>query len=387
MDVDIAIVGGGLVGAGLAAALAPSPFSVAVLEGAVSPGAESTGWDTRIYALSEASRKFLATWRAWNELDASRIAVIDRMLVWGDRGERLEFSAHDSGFSHLAWMVEGGALTRALWAVLERQGRAVLKRGARPQALLASDRDVTLSLGNGEVVRARLVVGADGAHSFVREQAGIDAEVKSYHQSGVVANFACERPHRNTAFQWFRNDGVLAWLPLPGQRMSMVWSTPGGHAAELLALAPEELCRRVAEAGGQMLGSLSLLAPPSAFPLALMHARGRVRPRVALVGDAALTVHPLAGHGANLGFADAACLAQVLCAARPGADPGERLLLRRYERARAGDIMLMRTATDGLARLFGDGSRVAGWARNTGLAWVNRATPLKNLMARHAAGM
>jgi len=389
MEVDIAVVGGGLVGASFAAALAGAPFSVAVLEGSGDDALrapESGLWDARIYALSQASRNFLESIGAWQELDPARTACIDRMHVFGDRGKRLEFSAHDSGLAHLAWIVESGALARALWKVLERQGRARLLRNARPEALLIAEQRATLSLAGGDRVLARLVVGADGARSFVRDQAGMVVDVKPYGQSGVVANFDCGRPHRGTAWQWFHDDGVLAWLPLPGDRMSMVWSTGEEHAAGLLALSADELCARVAKAGGHALGELKLLAAPSAFPLALSTVKHRVLKRVALVGDAAQTIHPLAGHGVNLGFADAACLAEVLLSAPPGMDPGDHALLRRYERARAEDIMLMRTATHGLATLFGLHSGLAARVRNMGLEWVNRATPLKNLLARHAAG-
>jgi 2-octaprenylphenol hydroxylase len=155
-------------------------------------------------------------------------------------------------------------------------------------------------------------VGADGADSWVRVQAGLQADTLLYGEMGVVANFECEKPHHNTAFQWFRPDGVLAWLPLPGNRISVVWSTPEAHARTLLGLDEASFCQRIAEAGGNRLGALTLLTPPAAFPLRLMRMPRIVAKRLALIGDAAHAIHPLSGHGINLGFLDARELAQAL---------------------------------------------------------------------------
>ena len=387
MEADIVIVGGGLVGASLAAALKAAPFRLVVLESTAAEPPDPSAWDSRMYAISAASKAFLESIGAWQKMDASRLTPVERMHVTGDRGRSLDFSAYDSGLDALAWIVESGTMAGAIWSVLEHQHNATLLRPAKPTALTVTDRAATLALDDGRSVQARLVVGADGAQSFVREEAGIAVDVKSYEQSGVVANFRCEKPHRGIAYQWFRDDGILAWLPLPGERMSMVWSTPEPHVAELLALSAADLCAQVAAAGGHTLGDLELITAPVAFPLALRQAQHMVVPRIALVGDAAHTVHPLAGHGVNLGFGDAAGLAAVLRAARAGADPGERLLLRRFERAGAEELMLMRATTDGLARLFGARSHAAGWLRNTGLALVDRLPFMKNMLANHATGL
>ena len=197
-----------------------------------------------------------------------------------------------------------------------------------------------------------------------------------------MANFACARPHRGIAYQWFRRDGVLAYLPLPQERISIVWSTPDAHARELLALEPAELCRRVAEAGGATLGALEPLTPPAAFPLTRMRARCLTLGRVALVGDAAHVVHPLAGQGINLGFGDAHSLADLLRGAR---DPGDRLLLRRFERARAEDILATRLVTDGLFRLFEADHAGLARIRNFGLNLADAIPVIKTLLARRAA--
>jgi ubiquinone biosynthesis UbiH/UbiF/VisC/COQ6 family hydroxylase len=209
--------------------------------------------------------------------------------------------------------------------------------------------------------------------------------VDNYGQLGVVANFAIARPHQGTAFQWFRRDGVLAYLPLAGDRMSMVWSTPEGHGRELAALEPAELCRRVAAAGSGALGDLDLVTPPKAFPLQRLTAESMIAPRLALVGDAAHVVHPLAGQGVNLGFGDARVLAEVL-RNRGAADPGDRVLLRRYERARAEAILAMRTVTHGLVGLFGLPGEIPSRFRNLGLNLTDRLPVIKNLLVRNAVG-
>jgi len=242
---------------------------------------------------------------------------------------------------------------------------------------------VEIGLEGGRSLSARLAVGADGADSWLRHAAGIQVRSRSYAQQGVVANFACGRMHRNAAYQWFRRDGVLAYLPLPQGRISMVWSTSDAHARELLELPPAQFCRRVAEAGGEALGSLEPLTPPAAFPLMSMNAEQIARDRVALVGDAAHVVHPLAGQGINLGFGDAHALAELL---RDAPDAGDRLLLRRFERARAEDILAMRLVTDGLYRLFNADYPAIARIRNLGLNLTDSFPVIKTLLARRAIG-
>jgi ubiquinone biosynthesis UbiH/UbiF/VisC/COQ6 family hydroxylase len=210
--------------------------------------------------------------------------------------------------------------------------------------------------------------------------------VRPYGQLGVVANFECASAHEGIARQWFSAEGVLAWLPLPGKRVSMVWSAPEALARELLAMPPDALAARVARAGGDALGDMRLTGAPAAFPLNLSRADTLVRPGLALVGDAAHTVHPLAGQGVNLGFADAAALAGILAARESFRSCGDLRLLRRYERARAGDILAMRWATDGLARLFASRAGPVAWLRNTGLNLTASSPVLKTLLARQALG-
>jgi ubiquinone biosynthesis UbiH/UbiF/VisC/COQ6 family hydroxylase len=220
----------------------------------------------------------------------------------------------------------------------------------------------------------------------VRKQARIGAESRPYHQLGVVANFICEKPHGSVARQWFRSDGVLALLPLPGNRVSMVWSTAETAGRALVSIPPETLCEEVRAASHDTVGALSLLTPPAAFPLRRTKVARLVAPRVALVGDAAHVVHPLAGQGVNLGFRDARELGTILRHSGPAADCGALSLLRRFERARAEDILSMMLTTDALQKLFNSNLPALPAIRNWGLRMTGRLRPVRSLLAHHAIG-
>ena len=224
-------------------------------------------------------------------------------------------------------------LQHVLWQAIEAQPSIQRLCPARCGSLQVTGLGATLKTEEGAEIESGLVIGADGAQSWVRAQAGLAAESKAYDQIAVVANFATERGHGNVARQWFRSDGVLAWLPLPGQRISIVWATESALAESLLQLAPEELCRRVVEAGGGLLGEFRLVTRPESFPLRRLTVPRTVRCGVALVGDAAHVIHPLAGQGVNLGFRDARVLTDVLAHRAPRQSLGEETLLRRYERS------------------------------------------------------
>jgi ubiquinone biosynthesis UbiH/UbiF/VisC/COQ6 family hydroxylase len=286
--------------------------------------------------------------------------------------------------SELAWIVEDALLQDALWHSLESQEQLDLFAPAECERFESHEDRVALTLRDGRQIDARLAIGADGARSFLRTHAGIPARERAYGQSAVVANFACGRPHRNAALQWFQRGPVLALLPLPGEHVSMVWSTSDAHAAQLMALPGDALASEVAGASAHALGPLSLLSPPRSFPLRSLTAARSVASRVALVGDAAHVVHPLAGQGANLGFQDARVLAEVLRGREPFRDPGEMRLLRRYERSRSEAILAMRATVHGLFLLFGAEERLFGPLRNAGLNLVDRLPVLKNVLMRRA---
>lgn len=385
MDFDVVIVGGGLAGLALAVALRASHLAVALIEGKT-PTAPS-GWDARIYAVSPANARFLDDIGAWRHIDSSRVTAVHRMEIRGDGNGRLDFSAYDSGVDELAWIAEASLLQRELWESAKRQSNLTLFCPATPQRVEFSADKAALELVDGRTLRAKLIVAADGADSWTRNAAGIDVEFHPYGQQGVVANFACEKPHRNTAFQWFRADGVLAYLPLPPDKlMSIVWSAPDEYARELLALPPADFCRRVAAAGQDRLGALELITPPAGFPLRLMRAPHFVAPRLALIGDAAHAIHPLSGHGINLGFQDARVLAEVLTQRPAHVDCGDERWLRRYERVRKEEVVALQSVTDGLQRLFSSPSLPLSVLRNFGLNLTNHLPVARDVLIRYAMG-
>jgi 2-polyprenylphenol 6-hydroxylase len=386
MDFDIVIVGAGLVGASFAVALRDSGLKLALVE-AQTPVVAGDTWDSRVYAISPGSAAFLHGLGIWERLDRARICAVHDMLIHGDGADALlQFSAYESGVAELAWIVENRQLQSLLWQGLEQQQNLELVCPDRCATMHLRDDAAELTLAGGRTLHARLVVAADGMHSWVRQAAGIAVEQKAYAQMGVVANFTCAKAHDNAAYQWFRHDGVLAYLPLAGQRVSIVWSTPDAHAAELLALSADALCARVAEAGNDTLGKLDLLSPAMQFPLARLRAARLAVPRVALIGDAGHVLHPLAGQGVNLGFGDARALARAVLQREQFRDPGEIRLLRRYERGRAEDILALAWVTDGLQRLFAAPGAGAAKLRNTGLNLTNSLPVLKNLLVRRALG-
>jgi len=377
---QVAVVGAGLVGAATALALAQQGRRVALVERAVPPDPAEV-WDTRIYALTPANQLWLAGLGAWARMDATRVQPVYRMDVHGDAGGALRLDAYAVGTAQLAFIVESGRLQRALWDALIAHGDVDLLCPARIVELERAGRDTRVTLDDGRSLAAELVVGADGAHSRIRDWAGLSVTVAPYDQSGTVANFECEKPHRGTAFQWFFDSDILAFLPLPGNRMSMVWSTRTAHANELVALPADALAARVRQAGHDTLGALHCLTPAAAFPLRLMRVDSCVAAGVALVGDAAHGVHPLSGQGANLGLGDARALADTLGAQRR-ASPGDLRVLAAYARMRAEPVARMQAVTHGLHHLFADNR--AAWMRNVGLSWVDRLPPLKAALVREA---
>jgi ubiquinone biosynthesis UbiH/UbiF/VisC/COQ6 family hydroxylase len=375
VEVDLIVVGGGPVGAALARA-ARGLLSLALLapERRMPAQEPYEGFDARVYALSPGNVRFL------DELGAmpwERAIPVHAMRVYGDDASRIEFDAYRAGVPALAWILEDRLLQDALWRGLEAQVGV-------PESLEAGADRAVLGLAGGRRFRAHLVAGADGARSFVRERAGIAADDKPYGQVAVVANFACERAHANIAYQWFQKGPVLALLPLAGAHVSMVWSLPAPEAERIRLLPPEALCRELQAATGSALGQLSLVTAPRSYPLRRLSSRRLVAPRVALLGDAAHVIHPLAGQGLNLGLQDVRALSQALASRGPMRDAGDPRVLRRYERSRAEPILAMDTMVSGLYSLFGAPGPLAGRLRNAGLNLTDRVPVLKNLLIRQA---
>lgn len=382
MIYDTLIIGGGLVGAAMAVALKQQQRRVALLE--IRPPATDAerlekGWDARIYAISPANRQFLQSLHAWPS--ESRIQPVARMDVRGDGGGRIEFAAADIQADRLTSIAENRWLLAALWRQIEALEIPVFTEAAA--AIHTDIEAATLTLANGETLKTRLIIGADGANSWVRAQAGIAVQENAYGHHGVVANFHTEKNHHGTAYQWFKHGEVLAYLPLPDHKISIVWST--AVPEKLTALAPDDLAAAVTAQGEGMLGRLSPLSPAFAFELILRRPATTVAQRIMLIGDAAHTIHPLAGQGVNLGFGDAIEFARL---SQNAADLGAHQLLKRYAQNRLEPVRTMQLSCDGLFHLFGENHLPAlPWLRNNGLNWVNAAAPLKQRLIKHAMGL
>ncbi len=376
---DIAVVGGGLVGAAFALDLARqnSKLKIILIERNQPDFSQNEhGFDNKIYALSPKNYQHLQS--ITSGLDEKRVGTIDAMDVRGNHGGKIEFDQHDCRGNYLAKIVEYRNLHRAVYHELSNHDNVEFKSTSLAKVDNEAER-VSLYEKNGSKLEAKWLIAADGANSFVRQQGRFNLEEIPYYQSGVVANFRCEHDHHNIARQWFLGEGILAYLPLPNQQISIVWSS--NEPEYLLKLSADELCAAVAEAGEYSLGKLELITSAQAFPLKLNLINKFYSGRVILIGDAAHTIHPLAGQGVNLGFGDAWELTQLLASRVENLSPAE---LARYNYNRLAEVRKMQMTCHMLHRLFHNRLPLVDKVRNLGLNLVNRIAPLKKMMINSA---
>ncbi|MBK1706264.1 UbiH/UbiF/VisC/COQ6 family ubiquinone biosynthesis hydroxylase [Halochromatium glycolicum] len=388
--VDLAIVGGGMVGAALACACAERGLTIAVIDGQPPQRTWPAGQiDLRVSALSRASQRLLERIGAWPRIVELGISPYREMVVWDAvGGAAIQFDAAELGEPDLGHIVENRAIRLALWERLEASERVQLLCPASLAQLETDGAHALLRLADARGLSAELVVGADGRDSFVREALGIEVDALDYAQRALVAHVEVAHWHRETAWQRFLPTGPLAFLPLADGRCSIVWSADEDRAEHLLALDDAAFIGELEVAFDKRLGPILSSGPRAAFPLRRQHAREYVRPRAALVGDAAHSIHPLAGQGVNLGFLDVAALIDALDHARERRRSlGSLQTLRRYERARRGDNAAMVAAMDGFKRLFGNRNPLLVGARNLGLAVAAHLPGIKPLFIRQALGL
>ena len=394
---DVLVVGGGPVGACAAALLQRAggtgrrPLRIAVLEPARPvPPAATDALDARVSAFSRASERILATAGAWEHIQTARIQPYERMCVWpahlpARSPDALLFDAAYVGEADLGAIAENRLVQCAALEAFEAAGGTVIAGGLTGLSIREEDVQVQL---DADTLRCRLLVGADGARSRVREGTGIAVHAADYGQTAIVANVRTERPHERTAWQRFLGDGTLAFLPLADGTSSIVWSIEDAAARERLALPKRQFETALHEASDGVLGALELCTEPVGVPLRRLRAERFAAARCALIGDAAHVVHPLAGQGVNLGLLDAAALAEcVLEAQRAGEDPGALGPLRRYERWRKSELAPMAIAIDGFNRFLAHGAGPLSRVAQHGLAWVNRSEVLKRLLIGRALGL
>ncbi|RZT06309.1 Ubiquinone biosynthesis hydroxylase, UbiH/UbiF/VisC/COQ6 family [Duganella sp. CF402] len=393
IESDICIVGNGAIAKTAALGLAQAGLGVTLLGPPLPPtppASAEQGWDARVYALNHTAHKLLSSLRVWDALDHARVAPVDAMQVYGDGpgAGGLAFDAFGAHADTLTWILEDRNLNQALDAAL-RFAQNVKTATGRATGLLRAEDGATVHLDDGSSIKAALVVGADGAQSWVRGQCDIGFDYRSYNQCAVVSNFACELPHHGAAFQWFTGaEGIVALLPLPGNQVSLVWSAPEALADTLRTESAQQIADRLAVYAREKLGALTPLQPELVrdFPLKLVRPHKMTSARVALIGDAAHVVHPLAGHGMNLGFADVAQLIKTLSERESHRSIGDDRVLARYERARKEDVLLMQLTTDGLARLFETDIEPLRVVRNFGLNLLDKLPVLKRRLISHAMG-
>ncbi len=389
MQHDVIVVGAGLVGGVLANALAAQGLRLVVVDSGSAPVVDPQHCDIRVSALGRAADNVLRNLGIWEEMPRQRVSPFRAMVVW-DAGSvgAIRFDAAEIAQPYLGHIVENNALIDASHQVLSRFDTVTVLWRSRVQELVTSAHSVRIELSGGEAFTARVLVGADGAGSWVRRRLAIGSPRHDYAQRAIVAQVETEKPHQQTAWQRFLPTGPLAFLPLADGSSSIVWSCDRPTADELLELDDASFRARLASAFEHRLGDILRCGPPRSFPLSRSDAEAYIANRSALIGDAAHTVHPLAGQGANLGIADAVTLAEVLVdAANSGKDLGGRAVLRRYERWRKSENALMMYAMHGLQRLFSAPWGLVRGVRGLGLRVTDRSGPLKHAIIRRAMGL
>lgn len=398
-DYDILVVGGGMVGATAALALADQGWSVALVESSSAEalsrqaGAVSGVNDVepRVSALSLASRKLLTNLGVWQLLDPQHHCPYQRMVVWDGEGTgRIAFDSAEMHAESLGTIVENRVLLRAIYEAL-KAGTVELLDNTSVSGWWEEGDQRGIIIGDQQRLSASLVIAADGPKSRLRQWAGLPTRSWDYEQQAIVCTVETSQPHQSTAWQRFAITGPLAFLPLAhgdGHYSSIVWSQDTAEARRLMALDDADFRQELERAIEQQLGAIKAISPRFSFPLQQRYAKAYTRPGLALIGDAAHAIHPLAGQGVNLGYSDVRVLAEELQRAKQaGIRPDEPALLARYQRRRKGENLAMMGAMEGFKQLFARDELPLRWLRNTGMRWLNQSSLLKNRIAAEAMGI
>ena len=389
IDYPVTLIGGGIVGLFCAKLLAQAKIPVAVIETQPPALQWENEWDARVSAMNAVSQRMLQQIGVWSLLQHPSYAPLLALTAWDSMGgAEITFDSADVGASALGAIVENREIMRVLWEMLRQDAGVEFICPAQAVAIQKNEKSMCLILDQNKQINTQLIIGADGANSWVRTHMSCEVKTRPYEQSAVVAVVAIEQSHQHTGWQVFLPNGPLALLPLSSvHHCAIVWSTTEMQANDLIAMEVAAFNAEINNAFGTRLGEIKLINTPKAIPLIMRHAKRYVERGIALIGDAAHTIHPLAGQGANLGLMDAACLVQSIIDAKTAdRDIGSLRVLRRYERWRKGDNSLMLLVMRGLKELFGASSLWVTQIRNLGLNVTNQSNLLKNYFMQLAMG-
>lgn len=387
MKYDLAIIGGGMVGTTLARALAATRLRIALIEPQPQTHQVDTKFDLRVSAITRASQRVFEALGVWQGMQAKRVSPFREMHVWEAQGKEMHFDSADLSEPCLGHIIENSVITASLYDGIEQQANLECLFGRRCRCLVESENGWRLQLDDDSELQADLLVGADGSRSWLRQQVGISVRGWDYDHAALVTYVRTEKPHQETAWQRFVNGGPLAFLPLLDGYSSIVWSTQPDNARRLRDLDEATFSEELAMAFAARLGRVLEVGPRATYPLRFLMADHYVQDGIALVGDAAHTVHPLAGQGVNLGLLDAAALAEVLHDASKARRRISSLqTLRRYERWRRSENLSMLVMVDQIQRLFSNNQPVLQWLRTTGMSLVDYLPPIRDELIEHAMG-
>ena len=389
LKTEMAIVGAGIVGLAAAISLHLAGFSVVLIDEKLptfSSDLDSEHWDNRVYAISPKNAEWLKELGVWQFMNPTRIGEMQAMVI-SDHVSTLMLNADDANIDRLGFVIESNVLMQVLMQKVEELAISC-KFDCTCTSLKTSNEGTKITLSHGEKVEASLLLAADGSRSWVRRALNMSVQQKQYKQTAIVANFEIEKAHTNIARQWFSHDNesknsILAYLPLPGNRISIVWSVSVEYAEKLLALSEEAFTKQVKLAGDSTLGQMRLITQPVSFPLALQKTNTLMQDCVLLMGDAAHQIHPLAGQGMNLGFRDVIDFLNIIKSRHAMQTINDQSILRKYVRARKADTLKMILLTDGLFQLFENNNNVVKKIRELGLT-ATAYQPIKKILLENA---